>query len=90
MREIVFTKTFKRDVKRLQRQGKDCSALPKIYQILAHKQSVPSEYKDHALKGNWKGHREMHLESDLLLIYQISGDIVYFVRTGSHSELLNR
>jgi addiction module RelE/StbE family toxin len=34
----------------------------------------------------------MHLESDLLLIYQIHGDdnIVYFVRTGSHSQLLNR
>jgi len=88
MREIAFTKTFRRDVKRLQRQGKDCSALSEIYQLLSQAVPLPAHYLDHALKGNWKGHREMHLENDLLLIYRIIDNTVYLVRTGSHTELL--
>jgi mRNA interferase YafQ len=90
MREIAFTKTFRRDVKRLQKQGKNCSALSQIYQLLSQKTSLPSHYLDHALKGSWKGHREMHLENDLLLIYTIVENTVYLVRIGSHAELLNK
>jgi len=90
MREISFTKSFRRDVKRLQRQGKDSRVLLKFYVLLAQERPLPEQYRDHALKGNWSGHREMHLESDWLLIYKIAGNTVYLIRTGSHSELLNR
>ena len=51
---------------------------------------MPSHHLDRALKGNWSGYREVHLESDWLLIYKIAGGTVFLVRTGSHSELLQR
>ena len=51
---------------------------------------IPQIYKDHPLKGNWRGRREMHIAPDWLLIYHIENDTVYLDRTGSHAELLKR
>ncbi|MCI5139599.1 MAG: type II toxin-antitoxin system YafQ family toxin, partial [Candidatus Electrothrix sp. AR1] len=49
------------------------------------------ELLDHALVGNWSGHRECHIGGDFLLIYRLDDsrkhDIVLFVRAGTHSEL---
>jgi mRNA interferase YafQ len=44
---------------------------------------------DHILSNNWKGHRELHIEPDWLLIYKLvpSEKLVIFVRTGTHSGL---
>ena len=46
-------------------------------------------YKDHELKGDFQGIRECHIESDLLLLYQINEEekIVILVNMGSHSDL---
>ncbi len=48
---------------------------------------LPSESKDHALKGDWKGFRECHLGGDMLLAYTIEGDTVILARLGSHSQI---
>ena len=50
---------------------------------------LKTKYKDHALSGNWQGYRELHIESDWLLIYKINKDVVILtlVRTGSHDQL---
>ena len=37
-------------------------------------QGAPTLYRDHSLRGTWKGHREAHIEPDWLLIYRIEGD----------------
>lgn len=89
MREIVRVAAFKRDVKKLQRQGKDIRALLNIFDILANDGPIPLRYRDHALKGNWQGCRELHIESDWLLIYEIVDNTLYLERTGSHAELFN-
>ncbi len=49
-----------------------------------------TKYKDYALQGNWKGFRELHIQSDWLLIYKIDGKklILTLVRTGSHNKIL--
>lgn len=49
-----------------------------------------TKYKDHALQGNWKGFRELHVQSDWLLIYKIDGKklILTLVRAGSHDKIL--
>jgi mRNA interferase YafQ len=87
MREVIYTSTFRRDIKRLKRQGNACEKLFAYYELFYHEMPLPPHSHDHALKGKWKGHRELHLESDWLLIYRIIDDAVYFVRTGSHAEL---
>ena len=39
------------------------------------------------LGGDWKHHRDCHIEPDWLLIYKIDGDDLYLVRTGTHSDI---
>lgn len=60
--------------------------------ILKLDNCVPLEakYKDHALKGNWDGFRECHIQPDWLLIYLVEDDILTLtlVDTGTHSDLL--
>jgi mRNA interferase YafQ len=44
---------------------------------------------DHALKGEWADHRECHIGGDFLLIYQLEGTAINFVRAGTHAELFS-
>lgn len=55
-------------------------------------ESLPEKFRDHALSGNWHGHRECHILPDWLLIYRIEKDVLILTlsRTGSHSDLLNK
>jgi mRNA interferase YafQ len=43
---------------------------------------LPPRCKDHALKNDWSGYRDAHIEPDWLLIYRMDQDIVRFERTG--------
>ena len=53
--------------------------------------TLPAEYVDHPLQGEWSDHRDCHIRGDWLLIYRINklddGEEIIFVRTGTHSEL---
>ena len=44
-------------------------------------------YHDHALRGNWRGYRDAHLEPYWFLLYRVAGDEVHLARTGSHADL---
>lgn len=89
--EIERTPTFKKDFKLDQKQGLDLNKLKEIIILLANGEPLPPKNKDHQIKGNYKGHRECHIEPDWLLIYKIQDDmlILTLVRTGSHSKLFN-
>ena len=78
---------FRRDVKRLRRQGVDVSKLQAIIITLAAQEPLDEQYRDHALVGNWRGFRECHIQPDWLLIYRIAGEELQLARTGSHAEL---
>lgn len=90
MLEIYFTAQFKRDYKRVKKQGRDVDSLLAIAQRLACEEVLETKYRDHPLTGNFQGHRECHLAPDWLLIYKIDKGalILTMIRTGSHSELL--
>lgn len=81
---------FRRDIKRLLRQGADLSRLETVIAALVDQQQFEERYRDHALIGNWKGHRECHIQPDWLLVYRVTGEELQLVRTGSHSELFDR
>ncbi|MGH9587489.1 MAG: type II toxin-antitoxin system YafQ family toxin [Acidobacteriaceae bacterium] len=87
MREVVLETQFKRDVKRAEKRGKDMMKLRQLILLLAEGGSLPARYRDHALSGDWKHHRDCHIEPDWLLLYKIDGNDLYLVRTGSHSDL---
>ncbi len=55
---------------------------------LASDQPLESRYRDHALTGEWRSHRDCHVKPDLVLIYRKPDpDTLELVRLGSHSEL---
>ncbi len=82
-----YVAQFKRDYKLQQRRRKNLDLLDEIIRDLVKEHPLPSKNKDHPLQGNYKGHRECHIEPDWLLIYKIEGNDIYFIRTGSHSDL---
>ncbi len=90
MFDIKFTSKFKKDFKRLKKQGKDLSKLSDVLVKLSTGESLPESMHDHLLQGNYAGHRECHIEPDWLLIYLIREEelVLTAVRSGSHSELL--
>ena len=87
MRNPINGGQFKRDVKLNQRRGKDMTKLRDLMLLLIEDKPLSPEYKDHPLKGNWRHHRDSHMEPDWLLIYKIDGNDLYFVRTGTHSDI---
>ena len=76
-------------MKRAKRRGKDLSKLRELILLLLAKDPLPEGYKDHPLKGNWKGYREAHIEPDWLVIYRVAGDELHLVRIGSHADLFD-
>ena len=86
-RNLISGAQFRRDVKLANRRGKDTAKLRELISLLAEDNPLPPRYNNHPLSGNWKHHRERHLEPDWLLIYKVDGDDLYFVRTGTHSDL---
>ena len=73
----------------MHRRGKDLRKLRQPLATLLQQASLPARYRDHALRGNWRGYRDLHIEPDWLLIYCIEGDELQLVRTGSHADLFN-
>ena len=89
--EVKLTTQFKKDYKLAVKQKLDIAKLDKVIAMLANGETLPEEYKDHQLSGNWKGHRECHISPDWLLIYRINHGtlILTLTRTGSHSALFD-
>jgi mRNA interferase YafQ len=89
MLKVEYTSKFKRDLKLTNRQKKNMALLLRIMKNIEHEKPLSPQLKDHALTGNWKSHRELHLEPDWLLIYKLIPEekVVIFVRTGTHSNL---
>ena len=61
MMKIVQPKSFKKDVKRMKKRGKDPSKLLEVIEILATGEDLPARNCDHALSGNWSGWHDCHI-----------------------------
>lgn len=87
MREMRTTGQFDRDYALAKKRGKDLTKLDAIMLMLIRGENLPSRHHDHPLKGNFKGYRDCHIESDWLLIYKIEGEVITFARTGTHADI---
>ena len=86
------TTQFKKDFKLAMKRGLKIELLEKVITTLAMGEALPEKYKDHALTGNWVGHRECHVLPDWLLIYRIEDEVLVLTlsRTGTHSDLFGK
>mgnify|MGYP003613897455 FL=1 len=87
MRDPSYSGQFRRDVKRAEKRGKDMAKLRHVLQLLIEEAPLPARLRDHPLKSNWIGYRDLHIEPDWLLIYKVDATSVHFERTGTHSDL---
>lgn len=87
MRSPSYSSQFQRDVKRLQKRGKDLEKLKRLIELLLAGNPLPAQYKDHPLKLNWAGYRDAHVEPDWVLIYFATAEKVHLERSGTHEEL---
>jgi mRNA interferase YafQ len=82
---------MKRDVKRVQKRGKNMGKLDQTLRMLVRQETMPPNYRDHQLGGGLKDFRECHVggEGDWLLLYQVFGDMLILSAsgTGTHSDL---
>lgn len=89
---VKFTTQFRKDYKLAIKRGLKIELLEQIVALLATGQSLPEKNKDHALTGNWVGHRECHILPDWLLVYRVEDDVLVLTltRTGTHSDLFGK
>jgi len=87
MLEPQYSGQFKRDVKMAQKRGKEMGKLRTLLSLLIAGHTLPEQYQDHPLKGEWVGFRDAHIEPDWLLIYKKEGITIRFERTGRHADL---
>ena len=92
MLTIKRTSQFKKDFKRIIKQGFDIQPLLEVIEKISREEPLDEKFCDHPLKGEWIGFRECHIKPDWLLIYLIDkGELILTLsRTGSHSDLFNR
>lgn len=91
-RAISYTTEFSKDWDKIDHSGKhDMNLIKKVISLLfMNEGSLPAEWKDHKLHGEFDGFRECHVKGDLLLIYQIHKksdyELVVCYNLKTHSE----
>lgn len=89
MYKIKYTSKFKRGIKSAKKRNLDLSLLNTVIDKLQQGIPLEAKYHDHALKGEFKGFRECHIQPDWLLLYLIENDILTLtlIDTGTHADL---
>jgi len=91
VKEIVFTRRFERDFRRLKRKipqyALDYETLEYAFELLQAGKPLPEAFREHALEGDFAGFTECHVNADWLLIYRVLRHRVVLYRTGTHRDL---
>ena len=87
MLEINYSKSFKKDFKKLNENDRE-DTLEVLYK-LSRGEKLDPKYKEHALKGEYSKYRDCHIRPDLVLIYEKREDLLILkaLRIGKHSEV---
>lgn len=88
---VIVSSQYKKSYKKMAKRGLDMRILDEVVYKLSRGEKLDGKYKDHVLKGRYKGFHECHILPDWLLIYLIENDIltITLVNTGSHSDLFD-
>ena len=85
-----YTTLIKKQLKLLEKRGYDMRLFKEVVDMLLDGVTLPAQYRDHPMKGNWRGYRNCHILSDWVLLYKVDKDILtlILVETGTHSDIL--
>ena len=87
---IRKTSRYRKSLKQMLRRGKDIRKISAVVRMLAMCETLPPQYRDHALSGDLEGLRDCHIENDWVLFYfyTTTGELILTLSdTGTHSDL---
>ncbi len=88
---VQFTREFKKDYKKIVKQGKNIDKLKYVINELANGRQLDPMFRNHQLVNSkyYSNSFECHIEPDWLLVYKYNDDnlILLLIATGSHSKL---
>lgn len=89
---IRYSSNFKKAYKRCKKRGLDMLLLKKVIRILSEEGKLPPTYHAHTLQGKYKDLWECHIQPDWLLVWEQNDKefILYFLSTGTHSDLFKK
>ena len=80
---LCYAKAFRSDYKLICKRKWDLKKLEEQVEKLTRAE------RGHNLKGKLTGKRECHIGFDWVLVYEVVGDAIKLLRTGTHTEVLN-
>ena len=86
---VSFSSKFERKVKKVSKRDENLySEIETVVNLFKACYKLPPHYKDHALRGEYRGFREFHLRFNLLVVYyDLENDTLMFHDLGTHEEL---
>lgn len=89
--KVLTSSHYKKGYKKMAKRGLNIKLLDEVVYKLSQGEKLDKKYKDHILKGKFKGFHECHIQPDWLLIYKIQDDVLILtlVDTGTHADLFN-
>lgn len=87
--KIIPSHRFRRDIKKINKKHYPVFKIEHDVKILKAQNVdiLKRRLDDHPLHGNYKGYRDLHVDHDLLIIYQVNNNVLDLVRCGSHDQL---
>lgn len=89
---IRYSSNFKKAYKRCKKRGLDMLLLKEVIRILSEEGKLPPTYHAHTLQGKYKDLWGCHIQPDWLLVWEQNDKefILYFLSTGTHSDLFKK
>ena len=91
---VQYTSRFKKEFKKLLKQGKDENLFLEVLNVIANGKELAEKYQNHKLINDktFKECYECHIQPDWLLVYIVQDNelVLLLFATGSHSDLFNK
>lgn len=88
--EFKRLNSFKKDYKYLSKKHYNFDTLLRVLEILQNQQQLSNKYKNHYLKGNFKGLQECHIDNNMILLYKVEDNILVLIKLGTHKDVLSK
>ena len=87
MKNLIRTSSFRRDLRRAARRGKDIRKIEEITDRLAANEPLDERHRRHRLVGDWHPFWECHIEPNWLLVWDEDETTITLMHTGTHSDI---
>ena len=88
-KKLFQSTQYRRDYRRMKKRVRSMKSLLELTARLSTGKLRPKD-RDHALRGEYYGCRGCHISGDWILVYQIEGEYLILLRTGTHSDIFKK